>query len=103
MYVRRTTKVVNLATALGALVAPAVASEIANATNSDEAHNATNSDEAHIATASETKAEIKPPRSEDLMSFTVHQNSDGMMVPQHESHASHASHESHASHASGSY
>jgi hypothetical protein len=94
MYMRKTTKVVNLATALGALAAPAVAPEIANATESDEAH---------IAEPSGMKAEIKLPRSEDLMSFTVHQNSDGMMVPQHESHASHASHESHASHASSSY
>ena len=97
MYVRKTTKVVNLATALGALAAPAVAPEVANATNSDEAHIAEASEtEGRI----ETKAEVKLPRSEDLMSFTVHQNSDGMMVPQHESHYSHASH---ASHASSSY
>ncbi|MEE6177851.1 His-Xaa-Ser repeat protein HxsA2 [Mycobacterium sp. 050134] len=95
---RKTTKVVNLATALGALAVPAAAPEVANATNSD--------DEARIAEASktnaetETKAEVKLPRGEDLMSFTVHQNSDGMMVPQHESHYSHSSH---ASHASSSY
>jgi hypothetical protein len=101
--VRKTTKVVNLAAALGALAAPAAAPAVANATRSDKAHNATNSDKAHIAKASETNAEIWLPRSEDLMSFTVHQNSDGLMVPQHESHASHASHESHASHASSSY
>ena len=95
MEMRKTTKILNLATALGALVAPAVAPEIANATNSDEAD---------IAKASEPKAEknaeIKLPRREDLMGFTVHQNSDGMMVPQHESHYSHVSH---ASHASSSY
>jgi hypothetical protein len=97
MYMRKTTKVVNLATALGALAVPAAAPEVANATNSDEAR---------IAEASkthaeiETKAEVKLPRGEDLMSFTVHQNSDGMMVPQHESHYSHSSH---ASHASSSY
>jgi hypothetical protein len=98
MEMRKTIKILNLATALGALVAPAVAPQIANATNSDEAD---------IAKASEpkaeTKAEINPPRSEDLMSFTVHQNSDGIVMAQHESHLSHASHESHASHASSSY
>ena len=94
---RKTTKVVNLATALGALAAPAAAPEVANATNSDEARIA----EASKTNAeTETKAEVKLPRGEDLMSFTVHQKSDGMMVPQHESHYSHSSH---ASHASSSY
>jgi hypothetical protein len=88
---RRTTKIMNLAAALGALAAPAAAPEIANATNSDEVH---------IDKVSLTKNQIELPRSADLMSFTVHQNSDGMMYPQHDSHASHASHESHASHAS---
>ncbi|OBJ10803.1 hypothetical protein [Mycobacterium sp. 1465703.0] len=88
---RKTTRIVNLATALGALAVPAVAPEIVN---SDE------SDEAHIAQASETrgevevKAETKLPGNEGLLSFTVHQNPDGMMVPQHGSHASHASHSS---------
>jgi hypothetical protein len=85
---RKTTKILNLATALSALVVAAVAPEIANASNSDEAD---------IAEASgpraEKNTEIKP-RREDLMGFTVHQNSDGMMVPQHGSHASHASHAS---------
>ena len=86
---RKTTKILNLATALSALVVAAVAPEIANATNSDEAD---------IAEASEPRAEknteIKLLRREDLIGFTVHQNSDGMMVPQHGSHASHASHAS---------
>jgi hypothetical protein len=92
--VRKTTKIVNLATVLGALAAPAVAPEIANATDSDEAH---------IDKASEAKPEIKQlPRSTDLMSFTVHQTSDGTMVPQHGSHVSHSSHVSHTS-SSGSY
>jgi hypothetical protein len=72
---RKTTKILNLATALSALVVPAVAPEIANATKSDEAD---------IAEASEPKAEknteIKLPRREDLMGFTVHQNSDGNLV-----------------------
>ncbi len=94
MYLRKTTKVVNLATALGALAAPAAAPAVANATKSDEARIA----EASATNAGvETKAEVKLPRGEDLMSFTVHQNSDGMMFPQHDSHVSHGSHTSHVS------
>jgi hypothetical protein len=100
MYVRKTTKVVNLATALGALAAPAAAPAATNATKSDEARIA----EASVTNAEiETKAEVKLPRGEDLLSFTVHQNSDGMMVPQHDSHVSHSSHSSHVSHSSSSY
>lgn len=95
---RRTTKIVNLAAALGALVAPAAAPGIANATDSDEAQSATNSDEAQLAKATDAKAQTKLPRGEDLMRFTVHTNSDGTAVHQ----ASHESHASHASHASGS-
>lgn len=94
---RRTTKIVNLAAALGALAAPAAAPEIANATDSDEAQ---------IAKASEPRAEkkadIKLPPREDLMGFTVHENSDGTMVAQHDSHVSHSSHVSHTSHVSSS-
>ena len=94
MYVRKTTKVVNLATALGTLAVPAAAPEVANATNSDDARIAEASEtNAEI----ETKAEVKLPRGEDLMSFTVHQNSDGTMVAQHDSHVSHSSHSSHSS------
>jgi hypothetical protein len=84
---------VNLTAALGALVAPGLASENANAANSDEDH---------AAEASDAKAQIQPPRSEDLMRFTVNTNSDGTAVTQ-ASHESHASHSSHASHASSSY
>ena len=36
----------------------------------------------------------------ELMSFTVHRTSDGMLFPQHSSHSSHSSHASHASHVS---
>jgi hypothetical protein len=98
-YMRKTTKVVNLATALGALAAPAAAPAVANATKSDEAGIA---EASAINAEFETKAEVKLPRGQDLMSFTVHQNVDGMMVPQHGSHASHSSHSSHVSHASSS-
>ncbi len=94
MKMGKTTKILNLAAALGALIAPAVAPETANANSADESQ---------MDAGSETKPEIKLPRGEDLLRFTVHQSRDGMMVPQHESHVSHASHESHASHASGSY
>lgn len=94
MKMGKTTKILNLATALGALIAPSVAPETPNAARADESQ---------MDTASETKPEIKLPRGEDLLRFTVHQGRDGMTAPQHESHVSHASHESHASHASGSY
>jgi hypothetical protein len=99
MYVRKSMKVVNLATALGALAASAAAPAVADTAKSDEARIAEN-----LTTngESETKAEAKLPRGEELMSFTVHRNSDGMMVPQHGSHASHSSHSSHVSHASSS-
>ncbi|WP_373143154.1 His-Xaa-Ser repeat protein HxsA2 [Mycobacterium marinum] len=94
---RKTTKVVNLATALGALAASAAVPEVANATNSDDASVA----EASKTNAGiETKTEVGLTRDEDLMSFTVHQNSDGMMASQHQSHYSHSSH---ASHHSSSY
>jgi hypothetical protein len=101
MGLRSTTNIVNLAAALGALVAPAAAPEIANATDSDEAHGATNSDEVQLAKATEAKAPTKLPRGEDLMRFTVHTSSDGTVARQ-ASHDSHVSHSSHVSHASSS-
>ena len=91
---RKTTKIVNLATALGALASPAAALEVANASNSDEAPIA---DAPTTDAETETLAEVSLSRGEYLMSFTVKQKSDGMIVPQHESHASHSSHASHAS------
>jgi hypothetical protein len=90
---RRTTKIVNLATALGALVSPGLAPESANAARLDEGH---------PAGASDAKERISRPRGEDLMTFTVHTNSDGTAATQ-ASHESHASHASHASHVSGDY
>jgi hypothetical protein len=92
--VRKTTKVVNLATALGALASPAAAAEVANANNSDEVRIAETS---KTNAETEAKTEVKLPRGDDLMSFTVHQNSDGRVVPQHDSHYSHSSHTSHSS------
>lgn len=96
---RETAKILNLASALAALVAPAAAPPIANATDSDGAHLATAS-EANEQT--EAEAEDSLPVDAELMSFTVHQTSDGMLFPQHQSHSSHSSHSSHVSHASSS-
>lgn len=85
---RKTTKIMNIATALGALVAPAAAPALAQASTTDQAH---------IGRASDAKAEVKIPHGADLLSFTVHDKADGMVVAQHASHSSHASHASHAS------
>lgn len=82
---RKSTKVVNLATALGALAASAAAPATANIAKSDEARIA---DEATIKDESKTKAEAKLSRGEELMSFTVRRSSDGVIAPQHSSHAS---------------
>jgi hypothetical protein len=90
---------VNLATALGALAASTAAPAVANTAKSDEGRIA---EDLTTRGESETKAEAKLSRGAELMSFTVHRNSDGMMVPQHGSHASHSSHSSHVSHASSS-
>jgi hypothetical protein len=86
-------KILNLASALAALVVPAAAtSPIAHAADLDEPQIATETNDA-------IKAKAAPNLSHDaeLMSFTVHQTSDGMPFPQHQSHSSHASHVSHAS------
>lgn len=103
---RKSTKIANLATALGALAASAAAPEVA--TDTVKSAEAQIAEDLTTKGDSETKAEAKPSRGEELMSFTVHRNSQGMMVPQHGSHASHSSHSSHSSHvshasSSGSY
>lgn len=77
---RKTTKVLNLATALSALAAPATAPAVANAAESDDARIA---EAAASDVGTETKAELESSRGGALMSFTVDQKSDGMMVPQH--------------------
>jgi hypothetical protein len=92
---RETPKIVSLATALAALGAPAAASPIADAADSDGAHIATEAEE-----GVQEEAEISLPGDVELMSFTVHRASDGMLFPQHQSHSSHASHSSHSSHVS---
>lgn len=97
---RRETKIVKLAAAIGALVAPTAWPGLANATTSDEAHPAAAGEALLGEPASEAVNEAMLPRRADLMGFTVYQNNDGVMVPKHGSHYSHASH---ASHASSSY
>ena len=93
---REPVKILNLASALAALVAPAAAPPIAEAAGSDGAQISTETEEGIQA-----EADTRLPGDAELMSFTVHQTSDGMMFPQHESHASHASHVSHASSSPG--
>jgi hypothetical protein len=89
---REPVKILNLASALAALVAPAAAPPIANAADSDGAQVATATNE-----EIEAKAGTELSHDAELMSFAVHQSSDGMLFPQHQSHSSHASHVSHAS------
>ena len=93
---RKPAKILKLASALAALAAPAAAPPIADAAASDGAQIATETEEGIQA-----EAEISLPGDAELMSFTVHQTSDGMMFPQHQSHSSHASHVSHASSSPG--
>ncbi|WP_273733451.1 His-Xaa-Ser repeat protein HxsA2 [Mycolicibacterium septicum] len=94
---RETAKIVSLASALAALAGPAPALQIAAAADSDESRTIRESKE-----GIETEPEISLPGDLELMSFTVHQTSDGLMFPQHGSHSSHSSHSSHVSHASSS-
>ncbi len=92
---RKSPKVVTLAAALAALGAPVAEAPIADAAEADGAQAATESQE-QIQPAADTR-----PLRAELMSFTVHQTSDGTMFPQHSSHSSHASHASHASSSPG--
>ena len=79
----KTTKIISLASALGALVAPALVPQSASANTPDPAN---------AAKSTAKPATVNIPRGEDLMSFTVHEGADGMVMAQHVSHASHASH-----------
>lgn len=97
---RREIKIVNLAAAIGALVAPAAYPELAKVNDSDEAHRAASGEARRSEAALGAMEETLLPRRADLMGFTVYQNTDGVMVPKHGSHYSHASH---ASHVSSSY
>lgn len=90
-------KIVSLATALAALATPVAALPVSDA--------ATDSDEAQLATENGGEFNVEPrgglSGEVELMSFTVHQASDGTLFPQHGSHSSHSSHSSHVSHSSG--
>lgn len=98
MSVREAPKVVSLATALAALAVPAGAKPII-----DEPADAGPAGIASPDTdAIRAEAEVRFLGDAELMAFTVHQSSEGMMFPQHSSHSSHSSHASHASHASSS-
>jgi hypothetical protein len=94
---RNPAKILNLASALAALATPAAAPPIADAVDSDGTSIAMEAEKGIKA-----EADISLPGDVELMSFTVHQTSDGMMFPQHGSHSSHSSHSSHVSHASSS-
>lgn len=93
---RETTKIVSLASALAALVSPTPALHVAKAADSDGDQIATAEPEV------QAEAKMSLPSDAELMSFTVHQASDGTLFPQHGSHSSHSSHSSHVSHASSS-
>lgn len=98
MSVREAPKVVSLATALAALAVTPVAK-----LNIDEPADAGPAGIASPDTdAIGAEAEVRFPGDVELMAFTVHQSSEGVMFPQHSSHSSHSSHASHASHASSS-
>lgn len=94
---RETAKIVSLASAVAALAVPAPAMQITDAADSDKAQTVPESKDGIRA-----EPEIKLPGDVELMSFTVHQTSDGLLFPQHGSHSSHSSHSSHVSHASSS-
>lgn len=94
---RETPKIVSLATALAALATPAAAPPVVGAADADDDLVAA---EPREAIRAEARASVQS--NLELMSFTVHQTSDGRLFPQHTSHSSHSSHSSHASHASSS-
>ena len=93
---RRPAKILNLASALAALAAPAAAPANADAADSDGAHITTAPGERTHA-----ESERSRPGDAEFMSFTVHHSSDGTLFPQHSSHSSHSSHVSHASSSPG--
>ena len=95
---REPPKVVSLASALAALAAPAAAPPIADAAGLEGARVSGETGE-----GIQTEAETGLPVGAELMSFTVHQTSDGTMFPQHGSHVSHSSHASHVSGVGGGY
>jgi hypothetical protein len=87
---RNRSKILNLSAAVTALIAPSgLVVQTADATPTSSPNDTTNHDQAGPKTTLRV--------GEDLMSFTVGENPEGIVVAQHESHASHASHASHSS------
>ena len=95
---REAPKVVSLAAALSALAAPAVSPAIDDAVTDPVSAKRSAGGEEEIGTSSDTPFSLQT----ELLSFTVHQASNGTLFPQHGSHSSHSSHSSHVSHASSS-
>jgi hypothetical protein len=94
---RKSPRIVSLAAALTALGAPVAAPPTADASDSDGDQLATK-----VGSGIQVETEIRLMDDGELMSFTVHRMSNGLMFPQHGSHSSHSSHSSHVSHASSS-
>lgn len=89
---RETVKILNLATALAAVAAPAATPPAADTAEAPRADIS-----AEMEDGIQPSPEISLPGELELMSFTVQQTSDGVIFPQHSSHSSHASHASHMS------
>lgn len=94
---RRTPKIVSLASALAALGVPATAPPVANAADTSGDRGGE-----EVGSATPVETQIRLMDDGELMRFTVHRITDNLMFPQHGSHSSHSSHSSHASHASSS-
>lgn len=88
---RKSAKIVSLASALAALAASAATPHVAQAADSDSAEPSLENGDI------QARPEITIPVGTELMSFTVHHISDSLMFPQHGSHSSHSSHASHVS------
>lgn len=93
---RKSRRIVGLATALAALGTPVAAPPTANTAESDTGPLAK-----EVRPGTQAETEIRLMDDGQLMS-TVHRISNGLMFPQHGSHSSHSSHTSHAS-GSGGY
>ncbi|MFV8317298.1 MULTISPECIES: His-Xaa-Ser repeat protein HxsA2 [unclassified Mycobacterium] len=89
---RERPKILSLASALAALAAPVVTPPAADTASSDDAQIANKTDRKE-----RRDKKVVLQAASELMSFTVHQTSDGILFPQHGSHVSHSSHSSHVS------
>ena len=83
-------KILSLSAALAAFTVPAAGHASLTAPDQIGARASINTDV--------RRATVNLPVGEDLMSFTVKENAQGMVVADHSSHASHSSHSSHSSH-----